>query len=122
MALPAYRHLLRSITITFRGDTRLLTSALSTARSNFEASRSLSPSSPEATAQIAHAEEVAEVLRKNVVQGQATDGEKFRLRIHDDIERGSNETIGSAGKGLLGAAGAEGGCCGGGATPSRALR
>lgn len=94
MALPAYRHLLRSITITFRGDTRLLTSALSTARSNFEASRSLSPSSPEATAQIAHAEEVAEVLRKNVVQGQATDGEKFRECSFTGVELCSRKGIG----------------------------
>lgn len=75
MALPAYRHLLRSITIAFRSDTRLLTSALSTARSSFESSRSLPPT--DLPAKIAHAEEVALILRRNVVQGVA-DGEKFR--------------------------------------------
>ncbi|KAL8929040.1 MAG: hypothetical protein Q9208_001483 [Pyrenodesmia sp. 3 TL-2023] len=75
MALPAYRHLLRSITIAFRDDTRLLTSALSTARSSFESSRSLPPS--EIPAKILHAEEVAQILRRNVVQGLADDGEKF---------------------------------------------
>ncbi|KAI4132132.1 MAG: hypothetical protein LQ338_000886 [Usnochroma carphineum] len=79
MALPAYRHLLRSITIAFQGDTRLLTSALSTARFQFEAARSLAPSSPDAAAKVAHAEEVAETLRRNVVQGTAVDdGGKFR--------------------------------------------
>ncbi|KAI4168790.1 MAG: hypothetical protein LQ343_006113 [Gyalolechia ehrenbergii] len=82
MALPAYRHLLRSIQIAFQGDTRLLKSAISTARSNFESSRSLPPQSPEASAAIKHAEEVASVLRTNVVQGREVEGEeeggKFR--------------------------------------------
>lgn len=78
MALPAYRHLLRSITLAFRDDTRLLTSALSSARSNFESCRSLPPG--DAATKVAHAEEVAEVLRRNVVQGmsEAKEGEKFR--------------------------------------------
>ena len=110
MALSAYRHLLRSIQIAFQGiqapsppllspslslhrhnltikagDNRLLTSALSTARSNFESSRFLSVDSTEASAAIRHAEEVAEVLRRNVVQGKEVEGgqgERFRkLRV-----------------------------------------
>ncbi|KAI4187513.1 MAG: hypothetical protein L6R41_002759, partial [Letrouitia leprolyta] len=62
-------------------DTRLLTSALATARSNFESSRSLPPQSQEAGAAIKHAEEVASVLRTNIVQGREVEGEeggKFR--------------------------------------------
>ncbi|KAL8652589.1 MAG: hypothetical protein Q9210_002588 [Variospora velana] len=117
MALPAYRHLLRSITLAFRDDTRLLTSALSTARSNFESSRILPPA--EAASKVAHAEEVAKVLRRNIVQGSSEakeDGEKFQLRIHEDTERGSNETIKSAGQALMGGGGVGGGCCAGGAT------
>ncbi|KAL9011150.1 MAG: hypothetical protein Q9173_003976 [Seirophora scorigena] len=79
MALPAYRRLLRSITLAFRDDSRLLTSALSSARSNFESCRSLSPA--DAVTKVAYAEEVAEVLRRNVVQGmsEAKEGEKFRV-------------------------------------------
>lgn len=80
MALPAYRHLLRSITLAFRDDTRLLTSALSTARSNFESSRILPPA--DAASKVAHAEEVAKVLRRNIVQGRRSEakegGERFR--------------------------------------------
>ncbi len=41
------------------------------------------------------------------------------LRIHDDIEKGSNETIKAAGRSLMGA-GMDGGCCGGGATSTAA--
>ncbi|KAI4202124.1 MAG: hypothetical protein LQ350_002791 [Teloschistes chrysophthalmus] len=85
MALPAYRNLLRSISIAFQeadrreGDTRVLTSALATARSNFDSSRALAQGSNEATAAVKHAEEVAGILRRNVVQGRRRDeGEKFR--------------------------------------------
>ncbi|KAL9585241.1 MAG: hypothetical protein Q9203_004336 [Teloschistes exilis] len=123
MALPAYRNLLRSISIAFQadrweGDTRVLTSALATARSNFESSRSLSPESNEALAAVKHAEEVAGVLRRNIVQGHRKDeGEKFRLRIHDDIERGNNDTIKAASNSLADTT-VSGGCCGGPVTPS----
>lgn len=116
MALSAYRNLLRSIQIAFQGDTRLLTSALGTARSNFDSSRSLPQQSPEASAAIQHAKEVASVLRTNVVQGREVDGKeggKFQLRIHEDIERGSNETVKLArGQATL-EQGVSGGCCGG---------
>ncbi|KAI4249145.1 MAG: hypothetical protein L6R40_000603 [Gallowayella cf. fulva] len=78
MALSAYRNLLRSAKIAFQGDTRVLTSALVTARSNFESSRSLPPNSSEAQAAIAHAEDVAGILRKNVVQGRGDGEDRFR--------------------------------------------
>lgn len=41
-------------------------------------------------------------------------GAVAELRIHEDTERGSNETIKSAGQALMGA-GVGDGCCGGGA-------
>jgi len=93
MALAAYRHVLRATRIAFQGmpeklqqalqhltgpyvgDQRLLISARHQARSSFALHTSLLPSSPEATAQIAHAEDVATTLRQNVVQGQRADGE-----------------------------------------------
>ncbi|KAL8682831.1 MAG: hypothetical protein Q9186_001160 [Xanthomendoza sp. 1 TL-2023] len=79
MALSAYRNLLRSARIAFQGDTRVLTSALATARSNFEASRSLPSNSSEAQAAISHAEEVAVILRRNIVQGRGGEGgDRFR--------------------------------------------
>ncbi|KAL9105568.1 MAG: hypothetical protein Q9227_009269 [Pyrenula ochraceoflavens] len=79
-----------------QGDSTTLQASLTTARDKFAESRSLSPNSPEATAAIQHAEEVAKVLRHNLVQGQREAGgdpDKLRLRIHEDVERGDNDTV-----------------------------
>jgi len=99
MALAAYRHLLRSVHLAFKGtpstifprlqqlcasrshtnttnspgDSLRLPAALGAAREGFEANRHLSAHSKEASNQIAHAEDVAKILRENVVQGQALD-------------------------------------------------
>lgn len=119
MALAAYRHLLRSTRIAFQGDSRVLHAARHTARENFNEHRSLAPSSAEAETWIAHAEEIALVLRRNVVQGERVDeteaggrvdGGKYQLRIHPEIERGDNATIkmGGENKGQ-----STGGCCAG---------
>lgn len=88
------------------------------ARKGFEQNRSLS--SGEAVSQnVAYAEEIARILRENVVQGQASDEESGRysqfddnrrhsaksltrvpeLRIHEHTEKGDNETIKLACKG-----------------------
>ncbi|MCJ1415749.1 Mitochondrial zinc maintenance protein 1, mitochondrial [Xylographa parallela] len=97
MALTAYRHVLRATRIAFNGDARLLVSARHQARSSFAVNRALLASSPEAVAQIAHAEDVATILRQNVVQGQKVEGggqeEKYQLRIHEETERGDNESV-----------------------------
>ncbi|MCJ1425851.1 Mitochondrial zinc maintenance protein 1, mitochondrial [Sticta canariensis] len=102
MALAAYRNLLRSTKIAFQGDSRVLHAARQSARQNFNEHRLLAPSSAEAEARIAHAEETALVLRRNVVQGERVDGTeagvgvdggKYQLRIHSEIERGDNTTI-----------------------------
>lgn len=61
-----------------KDDTRVLASALATARSNFDSSRSLIPNSSEARAAIAHAEEVAGILRRNIVQGRGNGENMFR--------------------------------------------
>ncbi|KAL8793421.1 MAG: hypothetical protein Q9195_004007 [Heterodermia aff. obscurata] len=103
-AIHAYRDLLRSARIAFRGDTQLLTSAFSRARTAFKTHP------PE---EIRHAEEVARLLRENVVQGARVEkegvGERYRLRIHEHTERGDNESIKHAGQGTA----TMGGCCGG---------
>jgi len=147
MALAAYRHVLRSTRIAFQGtlshkagvehstlthaagDSRILSAARIEARSKFDSNRSLSPDSP---GKISEAEEVAIILRRNIVQGQQVKGtggrdQKYRmysttsmclvipalrwkwsgrtwtimlmhwvcadLRIHEEIERGDNESI-----------------------------
>ncbi|KAJ9668083.1 Mitochondrial zinc maintenance protein 1, mitochondrial [Coniosporium apollinis] len=102
MALAAYRHLLRSTRIAFQGDSFRLMSARHAARDGFEQNRSLSPSSSDASNAVSHAEEVAKILRENVVQGQAMqeagDEQYYKLRIHEHTERGDNESIKKAGK------------------------
>ena len=111
MALAAYRHLLRATRIAFHEDFNLLHAARSQARVGFDKQSSLEPSSEEATKAIAHAEGVAQVLRHNIVQGVQGAGddaplsksqvgwsclrtnEAAELRIHEDTERGENDTI-----------------------------
>ncbi|CAL8581483.1 Mitochondrial zinc maintenance protein 1, mitochondrial [Xanthoria parietina] len=112
MATSAYRNLLRSARVAFQDDTRVLASALATARSTFDSSRSIIPNSSEARAAIAHAEEVAGILRRNVVQGKGNGEDTFHLRMHDEIERGDNDTIKFARTGIAGST-ADVGCCGG---------
>ncbi|KAG6991044.1 mitochondrial zinc maintenance protein 1 [Physcia stellaris] len=114
IAIHAYRDLLRSARIAFQGDTRLLTGALSQARSAFEAGRSTSPSGPEFEAQLKHAGDVARLLRENVVQGASSGEDRYQLRIHEYTERGDNDSIKQAGKSTL-ATPMSGGCCGGAA-------
>lgn len=54
------------------GDLPIISAARHEARKNFETNRVLAPNSPESIAAIAHAEEVARILRHNIVQGKQT--------------------------------------------------
>ncbi|KAI0521742.1 hypothetical protein F5B22DRAFT_643907 [Xylaria bambusicola] len=105
-ALPAYRTLLRAARLAFQGDGTTLAAARSSIRQGFLANASLEPTSPEYPTAIKHAEEVATILRQNVVQGKR-EGETYKLRIHEETERGDNESIKFAGTNL----GASGGKC-----------
>ncbi|KAI6775053.1 hypothetical protein HG530_001811 [Fusarium avenaceum] len=107
-ALNAYRHLMRAARIAFQGDAPILSAAQLQIRNEFRQKASIDAST--APAAIKHAEDVAKVLRQNVIQGQKLedDDNTYKLRIHEDIERGDNESIKTAGKGM-----AQGGCCGG---------
>lgn len=67
-----------SYLITYVGDSRVLFAARDKARQDFDALRTLAPHSPEAQAGVAHAREVARVLRTNVVQGVQVEEEKYR--------------------------------------------
>jgi len=93
MALAAYRHLLRSARIAFQGDLPLLTAARHEARAGFLKNASLSPEDPALAPAIAHAEDVANILRQNVVQGKHEGDDMYKLRIHEHTERGDNDTI-----------------------------
>ncbi|KAL6718274.1 Mitochondrial zinc maintenance protein 1, mitochondrial [Lecanora helva] len=74
MALAAYRHVLQSFRIAFRDDARMLSAARVEARFKFESSRSLDSDSLEVKNKVAEAEEVARILRQNLVQGQQLKG------------------------------------------------
>ncbi|CCG82161.1 Putative uncharacterized protein [Taphrina deformans PYCC 5710] len=91
--IHAYRNIIRSAGIAFKGDTATLLAARMEIRRNFEASRELTDS--EQVTKVQHAQEIAKVLRQNVVQGRLdeTKEDTYDLRIHKDIELGDNETI-----------------------------
>ncbi|EON95778.1 zinc maintenance protein [Phaeoacremonium minimum UCRPA7] len=92
-ALTAYRHLLRAARIAFEGDTRVLDAARQQIRGGFREKASLPSSDPSTAAAIQHAQEVAAFLKSNVVQGKKEGEDLYRLRIHDETERGDNDTI-----------------------------
>ncbi|CZS91574.1 probable FMP36 Found in Mitochondrial Proteome [Rhynchosporium agropyri] len=93
MATSAYRSLLRSARLAFEGDTHLLTAARSQARQNFRQNASMSLDDPAYAPAIAHAQDVAKILRENVVQGRLGKDDRYKLRIHEHTERGDNDTI-----------------------------
>ena len=100
MALEAYRSVLRAARVAFQGeihqnsrpklcslltastsgDARVLSAARVEARSKFNSYRFLSVDDPEANQKIVEAQEVARLLRQNIVQGKplVADGEKYR--------------------------------------------
>ncbi|CAK7205991.1 Mitochondrial zinc maintenance protein 1, mitochondrial [Sporothrix eucalyptigena] len=92
-AIAAYRNLFRATKIAFQGDSRVLTAARDQIRLNFREKASLPASDPEVQPAIQHAEEVASFLRQNVVQGKKEKDGVYRLRIHEETERGDNDTI-----------------------------
>lgn len=74
-ARSTYRLLLRSTRLAFAGDLPLLHAARSEARNSFNANATLSPTDPAREHALKHAREVAEILRRNVVQGKDEEGE-----------------------------------------------
>ncbi|KAK7428092.1 Mitochondrial zinc maintenance protein 1, mitochondrial [Neonectria magnoliae] len=70
VALSAYRSLMRSARIAFQGDAPILAAAQGQIRSEFRQKASLDPTDDSIPAAIQRAEEVAKVLRENVVQGK----------------------------------------------------
>lgn len=101
MALAAYRHLLRATRIAFQGDFPLLHAARTQARQGFDQLRLEDANSEAVQKGIQHAEEVAQILRKNIVQGVNVEGsDSYKLRIHEDTERGDNQSVKVKGKNI----------------------
>ncbi|KAF5135069.1 Mitochondrial zinc maintenance protein 1, mitochondrial [Metarhizium anisopliae] len=126
MALAAYRNLMRAARIAFKerlkGDAPILAAAQQQIRHEFRQKSSLNSSDASTQEAIQHAQEVANFLKANVVQGKRMEGGEnmyhqenlheltacLELRIHEHTERGDNESVKTAGSGAVG-----GGCCGG---------
>ncbi|PYH91995.1 mitochondrial zinc maintenance protein 1, mitochondrial [Aspergillus ellipticus CBS 707.79] len=97
-ARSAYRQLLRATRIAFHNDTRVMLGARQEARRNFDNHPRVGIDTP---MQINHAIEVANILRHNIVQGAREQGDenaRWELNIHDDIERGDNDSVKVDGK------------------------
>ncbi|GAA5878429.1 hypothetical protein JCM16303_002771 [Sporobolomyces ruberrimus] len=116
-AAAAYRSLLRAQRFTFKGDELALKTAhhqtrvlfgrfipsASASKSPFPVDTSikvpdLKPESAELTPEkvnehIEGAFEIAQYLRRNVVQGRRTEEGNYALRITEETERGDNDTI-----------------------------
>ncbi|KAK4493715.1 hypothetical protein PRZ48_014900 [Zasmidium cellare] len=93
--LATYRYLLRATRIAFEGDKSTLKSARKLAQERFRENRSLPQGSPQAAAEVEHAQGVAIILRENVVQGKNVGGEKYKLNIHEHTQRLDNDTAGN---------------------------
>ncbi|KAK7946383.1 uncharacterized protein PG986_010704 [Apiospora aurea] len=95
-AIAAYRNLWRSARIAFQGDQPILEAAHNQIRLGFRQHADLKPSDPKFAEEIRHAEDVATILKQNVVQGKR-EGDTYKLRIHEHVERGDNDTVKVAG-------------------------
>jgi len=92
-ARSAYRSLIRAANVTFNGDLRVRNAFISKMRVEARDGSSIQdPASFEE--KVAYGREVAQILRRNVVQGvQADDGSTYQLRFTEETELGSNDTI-----------------------------
>jgi hypothetical protein len=78
--LSAYRHLLRSIAITFKGDNRVMMAAKTMARTKFDEGRKFDPESEEALKGLEEARGASTFLRQAVIQGvKEDDSANFRI-------------------------------------------
>lgn len=63
------------------GDERVLTAARASIRDGFRANAALAPAGPETTGAIQHAEQVAAILRQNIVQGRKEGEDLYRTYL-----------------------------------------
>ncbi|CEJ89564.1 hypothetical protein VHEMI05404 [[Torrubiella] hemipterigena] len=107
MATQAYRNIMRAARVAFNGDAPVLLEAKNQIRQSFLSNAKMGAAEPATAEAIQHANEVANFLRVNLVQGRKMgDADNtYQLRIHKDTERGDNDSIKTAGAGVSG-----GGC------------
>ncbi|EJU05357.1 hypothetical protein DACRYDRAFT_92714 [Dacryopinax primogenitus] len=91
-ARAAYRAIFRATTVTFKGDEPLLRAFRQKTREAYVANRSLADEAAYAGA-VKHANDVAEVLLKNVAQAKQREDGSWNLRMTEHTELGDNETI-----------------------------
>lgn len=102
--LVAYRHVLRSINLTFKNDTRMLTAA----KFNLNQMARKNHNLEDATAlesKVNEMEDIAKFLKENIVQGVSDGKDIYHLNIHSGTEINDNDTINRAKTAL-------GSCCG----------
>ncbi|KAF8652727.1 hypothetical protein AX16_004226 [Volvariella volvacea WC 439] len=93
-ARSAYRNLLRASSDTFSGDANVLQAFREKMRTDALAYKDITnPEEYEQSVKLSN--EIAQILRKNIVQGRRVEGSEdtWKLRITRDTELGSNETI-----------------------------
>ncbi|KIO17916.1 hypothetical protein M407DRAFT_84505 [Tulasnella calospora MUT 4182] len=91
-ARSSYRNVLKAGTKTFQGDARLLEAWREKARNEFVKGRSITDVR-QYQDRITLANEVATVLRTNIVQAEQGGSEVWTLRLTNDTEIGDNMTI-----------------------------
>jgi hypothetical protein len=76
----------RYLANTTQGDAPLLHAARTEARNSFQKNAMLSPNSPESVAAVSHAEEVAKILKQNVVQGKKEGEDLYSKSFQFELE------------------------------------
>ncbi|KAG4306502.1 hypothetical protein PORY_000490 [Pneumocystis oryctolagi] len=88
--LSSYRNLLRAIKVAFKDDIPLLSASKKQIRDVFYQDKGKILSENEIYKKVLYANDVANILRKNVVQGRLNESGHYSLRIHHDTERSSS--------------------------------
>ncbi|EMR11316.1 hypothetical protein PNEG_00345 [Pneumocystis murina B123] len=89
--LSSYRNLLRAINVTFKDDLQLLEASKKQIRNTFYHDKEKNLNEEEIQKKVKHANDIASILRKNIVQGRLNSSGHYSLRIHDDTERSSSK-------------------------------
>ncbi|ORZ05587.1 hypothetical protein BCR42DRAFT_427930 [Absidia repens] len=117
-AITAYRQLLKTQRQVFGNDLRAIQAAQKETHARFMQFKD-ETNTDILDEKLALANQVATLLKQNVVQGESKDGERFKLNITKDTELGDNDSIKNSknihrkGKKRSSKAGAASACCGG---------
>ncbi|KAI9202150.1 uncharacterized protein BJ171DRAFT_515031 [Polychytrium aggregatum] len=120
--LASYKELLRAQQVTFAGDLPQLRASRVHTRNEYIKNKDVADAA-QLEQMIKVAQQAATIIRKNIVQGvKSSESEKFQIRIHEDTEINSNDTIFKHKREKMAKEGAAApGCCGSqGQPPQRA--